>query len=74
MVLLAGSGADSLSPVVLRNWVAIAIPGVALVLLVAPQRSRWVANSWLVRDPGRRRYFLIFAAMVLVAAVIHAAN
>ena len=59
---------------VLRNWVAIAIPAVAVVLLAAPERSRWVANLWLVRDPGRRRYFLIFAIMVLVAAVIHAAS
>lgn len=59
---------------VLRNWLAIAIPGIAVVLLAAPERSRWVANSWLVRDPGRRRYFLIFATMVLVAAVIHAAT
>jgi len=57
-----------------RNAIEIAVASVALLLLVDGGGAPWFARTWFANNPVRRRYFTVFFALVLVAALIHAAR
>jgi hypothetical protein len=56
----------------LRDALSIAIPAVALVVLVAaPGELRWTRRPWFIKGPPRRRSFAALFAALLVIAVAH---
>ena len=52
---------------------SIAIPALALVVLVMPGTPRWLRKPWFAEGPPRRTYLAGFFALLLLIAVIRAA-
>jgi hypothetical protein len=53
---------------------SIAIPALALVVVLLPESRRWGRRPWLVKEIPRRGLLAVFVSLLLLAAVLHAAS
>ena len=59
--------------VTLRDTLMIAIPAVALIIVVAaPGEQRWLRRPWFINGPPRRRVLEAFFAILLLVAIFRA--
>ena len=57
----------------LRNAISIAIPAVALlIVLAAPGQARWARRPWLIKQEPRRAAVAAVFTALLIIAIIHA--
>lgn len=58
----------------LRTALFIAIPAVALLMVVAspPGKARWLRRPWFISREPRRFEFALFFSVILGIAVFHA--
>jgi len=57
----------------MTNALSIAIPALALFAILAiPKQPRWTRQPWFTKAHPHRGYLAALAALLLLAAIIHA--